>query len=262
MITAIIQARMGSTRLPGKVLMEVNGRPLLDYMLERLRRSRRLEQIIIATTRSSGDDRIALWCREHNVSVYRGEEEDVLARYAGAARVFGATVVARMTSDCPLIDPRVADRVITAHLEQADPEAFTANTVPLPCLYPDGMDVEVFSAELLARADREARLPSEREHVTFYFWKTGRFPVRRLDPPQDWSRYRFTVDYPQDFTVIRTVLTDLYPRQPDFSMEDLIAFMEAHPHLQSLQAGIARNAGWARALARDAEVEAEGRTAL
>ncbi len=251
MITAIVQARMGSTRLPGKVMREVAGRPLLDYMMERLRRSRRLEQVVVATSRLAADDPIARWCAGAGVKVYRGDEEDVLARYHEAAAAFGATVVVRLTSDCPLIDPGVVDRVVETFLRRRPEAAFVANTVPPPSRYPDGMDVEVFGRDLLERSHREARLPSEREHVTFHMWRTGLFPLHRVDAEEDWSSYRFSVDYPQDFEVIREVLTELYPRDPVFSLEALIAFMEARPRLAALQAGIGRYDGWKPALERD-----------
>lgn len=250
MITAIIQARMGSTRLPGKVLMEVDGRPLLDYMLQRVKASRRIQQVVVATTPAPTDRKIVDFCRCAGVACFQGSEEDVLSRYHGAALAHNASVVVRMTSDCPLMDPRVADLVVEDFL--AHPEArFVSNTVPLPCLYPDGMDVEVFGIDLLKEAHALAKLPSEREHVTFFMWKTGRYPIRRVDCPKDLSRYRFTVDYPQDFKLVEAALQTLFPANPLFTMEDLIAFVESQPHLMKAQEGIARNAGWQRAFDKD-----------
>ena len=253
MITAIIQARMGSTRLPGKVLMKVNGRPLLGYMIERVRTSRRIEQIVIATTRSDDDVQIVDWCKANGIPFYCGDEEDVLSRYYGAAQQYKASIVVRMTSDCPLMDPRVMDAVIQAFLERPQVK-FVSNTVPLPCLYPDGMDVEVFSFDLLKQAHREAGLPSEREHVTFYMWKTGKFPIFRVDCAEDLSRYRFTVDYPQDFQVIKAALEELYDTDPFFTMGKLITFMNSRPQLLKAQQGILRNAGWQKALERDRKI--------
>ncbi|MFH1581709.1 MAG: glycosyltransferase family protein [Pseudomonadota bacterium] len=252
-IVAIIQARLGSTRLPGKVLKQVNNRTLLSYMIERVRKSKMIDNVVVATTTSPSDDQIVQWCKKENVLFYRGSEEDVLSRYHEAAKEQGASVIVRLTSDCPLMDPKVVDLVVQNYLTRPEID-FVSNTVPLPCLYPDGMDVEVFSFDLLTRANQEAVLPSEREHVTFYMWKTGKFNIYRIDPEHDYSKYRFTVDYPQDFEVIKTVLNELYQRNPDFSMYDLISFMAEKPSLLELNQEIERNAGWQRAFEKDREV--------
>ncbi len=249
-IAAIIQARMGSTRLPGKILMEVNYRPLLDYMVERVKRSKYIKQVIIATTVSHQDQPIVDWCKANQVEFCRGDEEDVLARYYYAAKEFKVSVIVRVTSDCPLMDPEVIDKTIEAFLGDSHLD-FASSTTPLPCLYPDGMDVDVFNFNLLEKTHYEAKLPSEREHVTFYMWKTGKFKVKRIDPKEDLSSYRFCIDYPQDFTVIQEVLTKLYPKNPKFSVYELIDFMKANPRLLALQKGIKRNAGWQRALDKD-----------
>jgi len=249
-IKVIIQARMSSSRLPGKVLKEVAGRPLLDYMVERVSFSRLIDQVIIATTLSSQDDKISQWCRKQSVAFYQGDENDVLSRYYEAARKFQASIIVRLTSDCPLIDPGVIDQVVQAYLDRPKIE-FVSNTVPLPCLYPDGMDVEVFDIDTLTKAHKQAQLPSEREHVTFYMWKTGKFSTFRLDPGKDISQYRFCVDYPQDFEVIKEILSRLYQDNPRFSMYDLIDFIKANPGLLELQKGIKRNSGWQKAFDRD-----------
>jgi len=252
-IKAIIQARMGSQRLPSKVLMEVNGRALLDYMVERIKWSKFIDEAIIATTMSSKDEPIVQWCQKNNIKFYRGDEEDVLARHYEAAKKYSASIIVRVTSDCPLIDPEVIDTVVESYLNEPEID-FVSNTVPLPCLYPDGMDVEVFDMSLLERTHLEAKLPSEREHVTFYIWKTGKFKARRVDPAsEDLSKYRFCIDYRQDFDLIKEVLTRLYPRNPKFSMRELIEFVEENPRLLELQKGITRNAGWQRAFTKDQE---------
>lgn len=241
---------MGSTRLHGKVMMPINGRPLIDYMVERLKHSEILDQIVIATTDAHMDKPIVDWCEQSTVAFFQGDEDDVLSRYYQCAKQFDASIVIRMTSDCPLIDPKIIDEVVKSYLER-DGVEFSSNTVPLPCLFPDGMDVEVFSADLLEKAHNEAQLPSEREHVTFFMWKTGKFKTFRLDPPEDFSQYRFTVDYPQDFEVIKAVLEQLYVKNQTFSLNDLIKFMNENPHLMELQKGIVRNAGWQRAFLKD-----------
>jgi len=241
---------MGSRRLPGKVLMEVAGRPLLDYMVERVSQSRLIDETIIATTTSSEDDKIRQWCQKNSVAFYLGDEDNVLSRYYEAAKEHQASVIVRLTSDCPLIDFRVIDAVVQNYLDKLQID-FVSNTVPLPCIYPDGMDVEVFNIDVLTKAHQEAQLPSEREHVTFYMWKTGKFSTFRLDPYEDISQYRFCVDYPQDFEVVKEVLSKLYPDNPQFSMHDLINFMKKNPELLELQKGIERNSGWQSAFDRD-----------
>ena len=249
-IKAIIQARMGAQRLPGKVLMEVGGRALLDYMVERVKQSKLIDQVIVATTMFSKDEPIVQWCQKNNIKFYRGDEEDVLSRYYETAKEYRASIIVRLTSDCPLIDFRIIDAVVQNYLDRPQID-FVSNTVPLPCLYPDGMDVEVFDMNVLTKAYEEAQLPSEREHVTFYMWKTGKFSIFRLDPCEDISQYRFCVDYAQDFEVVSEVLNKLYPDNPQFSMYDLIDFMKKNPELLKLQKGIERNSGWQRAFDRD-----------
>lgn len=249
-IAAIIQARMSSTRLPGKVLMEVASRPLLDYMVERVSESKYINKVIIATTVSEKDEPIVEWCERSKVAFYRGSQEDVLARYYQTAKEYDVSTIVRVTSDCPLIDARIIDKTVGYFIDHPEID-FSSSTTPLPCLYPDGMDVDVFDMELLEKTHLESKFPSEREHVTFYMWKTGKFKVKRVDPDQDLSKYRFCIDYPQDFELMKEVLTKLYPNNPRFSMSELIDFMEKNPELLELQKGIARNAGWQRAFDKD-----------
>lgn len=251
MIAAIIQARMGSTRLPGKVLKVVNERPLLSYMVERVRLSRHINEVIIATTDDQQDKPIVDFCLKENIKYCCGSQEDVLSRYALAAKTFNVSTVVRLTSDCPLIDPAVIDKVIECYLKGN--AEFVSNTVPLPCLYPDGMDTEVFSNDLLQKANHEAKLPSHREHVTFYMWQTKMFSIFRVDLDVDYSQYRFTVDYPQDFQLVENVLKNLYLEKPVFSMDDLISYVNQHPELIEYQKSIIRNAGWQKAFVKDQE---------
>lgn len=247
--TAIIQARMGSTRLPGKVLAEVEGRPLLSWMLERVRRARTLDGVLVATTTSAADDSIAALCAREGIPAFRGDEHDVLDRYYRCARSAGAEVVVRLTADCPLLDPAVVDAVVALRAEcGAD---YAANTAPPPSSYPDGMDVEAFTFPALERAWREARKPSEREHVTFYLWKTGLFRTVRLDRAPSLASVRLTLDSPEDLQVVSRVLRGLGSRA--FSMEDVVGFLDAHPEVRALNAAIVPNMGWAASLKKDSE---------
>lgn len=253
MVTAIIQARMGSTRFPGKVLKMVRGRPLLSYQLERIRKSSMVEQVVVATTVSPQDEEIEKFCKEEKLNYIRGSQEDVLARFYQAAKEFKAKIIVRLTADCPLIDPGLIDEAVDFYKNNTDLYDYAANTVPPPSTFPDGMDVEVFSFSVLERAFLEARLPSEREHVTFYLWKTGKFRTYQIKRSPDYSQYRFTVDYPQDFEVVSEILEQLYPKNNFFTMEDAVGFVNARRHLLEKQKGIERNSGWEKSLEKDRE---------
>lgn len=250
MITAIIQARLGSSRLPGKVLREVNNRPLLSYMLERVAAARSVGQVAVATTDRPQDDRIVEFCQKEGVFVFRGNEDDVLDRYYQCALHLKPNTVVRLTSDCPLIDPRIIDEIVGVHLSGG--YDYVANTAPSVGTYPDGMDVEVFSFAALERAWHESKKPSDREHVTFYFWQNPHlFKTCRYDLSQNLSQYRLTVDYPEDFQVIEAILASLYPQNPLFTMQDIIAFLQQYPEVRAKNSSIGWNEGWQTALEKD-----------
>lgn len=229
----ITQARMTSTRLPGKVLKTVLGKALLQHQIERLRRSR-ADEVIVATTTNAADEPIVALCRELSVPFFRGSELDVLARCQGAAKASGLDLVVRVTSDCPLIDPWVVDQVLALHSSSgAD---FAANT--LQRTYPRGMDTEVFSAAMLEEAAAEACLPYEREHVTpFFYQRPQRYRLANLAYKTDQSGHRWTVDTPEDFQLIERLLSALYPEKPGFSLEDILALISRHPEWSRLNAG-------------------------
>ena len=225
-IVIIVQARMSSTRLPGKVLLPLGGEPMLARLIERLRRAQRGDAIVIATTTNSGDDAIADLCGRLGVICHRGSEHDVLARYADAARAVHATVVVRITSDCPLIDPALIDEAI-ARFEQGDVD-YVSNM--LPPTWPYGMAVEVFSAQALAEAHAEATQPAEREHVTpFLYVHPERFRLHNLASPTDLSGQRWTVDTLEDYELVKRLFDAVHPSHPDFTLADLLATMQAHP---------------------------------
>lgn len=233
---AIIQARMGSTRLPGKVLKKVLGKPLLEYQLERVKKSRLIDEIVVATTVKEQDQPIVDFCMEKGVSCYRGSEEDVLARYYEAAKAYEADIVVRLTSDCPVIDPGVIDRVIQAFLEDEEAD-YVSNT--LERTFPRGMDTEVFSFQALEQAFQSARMQSEREHVTPYIWKNSdRFSIKSVFHRDDLSIHRWTVDTPEDFELIKKMIEHLYRVQRDFSMEDMLQLLDQHPQWKEINAHI------------------------
>lgn len=243
---AIVQARTGSTRFPGKVLAPLLGEAMLVRMLERVRRAQTIDEVVIATTDEPGDDAVADLAGATGHRAFRGSEDDVLDRFVGAARMADAETVVRLTGDCPLIDPALIDEAVRSYHEGgAD---FVSNA--LTETYPDGMDVEVFSRELLERAGAEATLPSEREHVTFYMWKTGRFAVRELGALEANGHLRLTVDHPEDLELVQAIYERLYPRDPEFGLEAILAAMG---EMTLTNTHIARNSGWQSALERDLE---------
>lgn len=224
----IVQARMTSTRLPGKVLKEVMGKPLLGYLAERLLRVSLADRVVIATTGNEEDNAIVEFCNGLALPFFRGSEEDVLSRYYGAAVAYGADVVVRVTSDCPLIDPAVIDRVIGFYLENYPLYDYVSNT--LERTYPRGMDTEVFSFEALTRAHREASAAPDREHVTAFMYRNPEiFNTANLPCRENQSRYRWTVDTPEDFELIRRLIEGLYPVNNLFSLEDILRIMKNNP---------------------------------
>jgi len=242
MRTVIVnQARMSSTRLPGKVLKEVWGRPLLDYQVERLRRSKLAHELVIATTTNTADDVLEEFCRKRQVPVFRGSEEDVLARYYFAALEHRAELVVRVTADCPVIDPEVVDRVIGRFLERAAAVDYVSNTQLRT--YPRGMDTEVFAFEALRRAHEGATLEYEREHVTPYLYRHPElFRVEQVVHTVDWSAHRWTVDTAEDFELVRRIIEALYERNPRFGLADILAFVEANPCLMKINAHVVQKA--------------------
>ena len=226
-VVVIVQARMGSSRLPGKVLMDLHGRPLLERQIERLRRSRTVDAIVIATSTHARDDAIAEVAERVGVGVFRGPEDDVLARYVGAADAFQADVVVRGTADCPLVDPEVLDRCVERLLEDDDLD-YVSNT--LQRTYPRGLDVEVLRRSVLERAHHEATDPGDREHVTGFIWRQPeRFRLANVVDCEDRSALRWTVDTQDDLDVVRAVYDALYPERPDFSYADALAHVSEHP---------------------------------
>jgi spore coat polysaccharide biosynthesis protein SpsF len=222
----IVQARMTSTRLPGKVLQPLAGEPMLTRLVDRLRRVKHADGLVIATTTNATDDPIAALCAEQGVPCHRGSEHDVLSRYADAAGLHGAEVVVRITSDCPLIDPALIDQVIAVY-EEGDSD-YVSNM--LPPTWPYGMAVEVFSAAALAQAHAEATQAAEREHVTpFLYWHPERYRLRNVASPVDLSHHRWTVDTPEDYALVSRLFDHLMPTQPNFTQADVLALLDQHP---------------------------------
>src|SRR5262245_10854566 len=219
-VTAIVQARSASRRLPGKVLLPVAGKPILQHELERILRARQINELILATTKDPKDDPVAALGVAVGCKVFRGDENDVLDRFYQAARESAADVVVRLTGDEPFMDPALIDE-ITGSFIAGRVHDYLSNT--LNPTYPDGLDVEVFEFSALENAWRNAELPSEREHVTPYIYNNSdlrggnRFLARNYPFAADLSHLRWTLDESLDLEVVREVYERLYPANPDFS---------------------------------------------
>ena len=219
---------MGSSRLPGKVLKPISGRPMLSYQVERMRRSTRAGELVIATSTNTRDDVIDAFCAENAVACWRGPEQDVLRRYADAARACGAGTIVRITADCPLIDADLIDAAIADFGTPGQHHDFLSNM--LEPTWPYGMAVELMTSEALYEADREAADPDEREHVTpFIYRRPERYRIRSLTRAPDLSAHRWTVDTAEDFELVSRIVASLYPRKPDFTMADVLQLLDENP---------------------------------
>lgn len=230
MSLAILQARMSSSRLPGKVLKPLAGAPMVLRQVERLRRARSIDQLVVATSVEASDDPLAQALQDAGVAVHRGPLDDVLARFVGALDAFPARDIVRLTGDCPLIDPEVVDATIALHLDSgAD---YTSNT-PETFSHPKGLDVEVVTAGALRTVAREESGADAREHVTWAIWnRPDRWKTAWLKSPGvDDGDIRWTVDTPDDYAFAAAVYDALYPANPAFTSADVRAFVDGRPDL-------------------------------
>jgi spore coat polysaccharide biosynthesis protein SpsF len=243
---AIVQARMGSTRLPGKILMPLAGKPALWHLVNRLNHARRLNEVIIATTTNPQDDVVVRFCEEHGIRHCRGSENDVLDRYYQAAKSFGADPVIRITADCPVIDPVIVDEMV---------EGFFAGNYDAYSLggeFPDGLDCECFAFWVIEDAWNNATLPSEREHTGLY---PGKHPEKyRLGSYEKFSglaHLRWTLDEEADLSFLQAVYERLYRPGTIFHTGDILELLEREPKLVDINCGITRNEGLLKSLAQD-----------
>jgi spore coat polysaccharide biosynthesis protein SpsF len=244
-VIAIIQARMSSTRLPGKVLMELGGKTVLEQVVDRTKQATKIDGVLLAIPDGKNDDVLAKFCDEKGIVYSRGSENDVLDRYYEAAKKSGADVVVRITSDCPLIDPMIVDQVVQRFLNEGGDYLSTGRLVTT---YPDGLDTEVFTFLSLERAWKEAKLPSEREHVTPYIWNHPEsFKVSTFDYERDLSSLRWTVDEPRDLEFVRAIFNELKEKDM-FYMDDVLSVLSQKPELGNINSDIKRNSGYYKSL--------------
>ncbi len=255
--TAIIQARMGSTRLKGKILKPLAGKPVLWHIINRLNYSKYLSNIIIATTENSEDDVVVDFCKENNIQWFRGSECDVLDRYYQASKAFGSDSIVRITADCPVIDPTIVDEVIERFFE-GDYDFYA-----LGGEYPDGLDCSIFKYNVLKDAWMNAELPSEREHVGPYMENhPEKNKIGRYDKFSQLSHYRWTLDEESDLRFLQAVFDRLYKPGRIFLTREIIDLLKSETQLLEINSGIVRNEGYLKSLKEDVRVNSDNNFSL
>lgn len=251
---AIIQARVRSERLPGKVLYELGGRPLIAFMVERVRRVKNIDEIVVATGNDPANHALLGVVRELGVMTFQGSEQDVLARFADAADAVDADTIVRLTGDCPFSDPEVIESLL--ELQERENLDYCCNV--LPPTWPDGLDASVFTRAVLKQANTEANLPSEREHVVPWMWKNcslqggDRFKAVNLACPDDLSSERWTIDDPTDYLMLQSLCAAFGPdRLIHAGWREILEIMRDRPQIGAINAGIERDAGLARSRVQD-----------
>ena len=248
MIGCIIQARMGSSRLPGKALMKSDsGKPLLYYVINQLRYCSKIKNLVIATTTNQEDDEIEKFANNNSVNVFRGKEKDVLDRYFQCAKKYSFSTIVRITADCPLIDPQIVDTVV----EQFFSGNYDFATNTLTRTFPIGTDVEVFSFSALNRAWENAQLPSEREHVTPYLRNKENYKIINVENDKNISNLRLTVDRIEDVELIKQILNNISINP--IHLEDILELFSQKPELIEINKHINHNEGFNKSLEEDKE---------
>jgi spore coat polysaccharide biosynthesis protein SpsF len=249
MVLGILQARLSSSRLPGKVLKEIMGYPMLSLQIERLRRVTSLDKLIVATSTDPSDDILAEFCDGIEVECFRGDLNNVLSRFYEAASLYKGDIIVRLTGDCPLTDPALIDHGIEYFKENKFD--YLSNT--LERTFPIGLDFSIFTYAALRTAYNEAELPSEKEHVTSFIYNHPvMFKIGKIRDDKNLSHLRWTVDEAADFEFVRQVYEELYPNKPDFTTDDILQLLERKPELCRINAGIDHSAGYNKSLKEDA----------
>lgn len=248
MILAILQARVSASRLPKKVLLPLLGKPMIFRQIERIKHSKRIDQLVVATSYHESDEQLFNICKQYGVECMRGNLNDVLDRFFEVAKLYKPDHVVRLTGDCPLIDPRLIDDVIQFHLEGNFD--YTSNT--LEPTFPDGLDVEIFKYSCLIDAKENAYLPSEKEHVTPFMTKNLTYNKGSYKGEHDFSNYRWTVDERLDFELVEKIYSELYTEGSLFNTKDILDYIEHNPELKNFNTLYKRNEGYIKSLEDDA----------
>lgn len=250
MIGVIIQARMSSKRLPGKIMADIKGQPMLAHVLHRAGNIPGIDFVGIATTLNAADDLVVQFAQTTRIPVFRGDEQDVLDRFYQSAKEWSATTILRITADCPILDPAIAGKVLERYISACGRLDYVSNNHPPT--FPDGLDTEVFSFSALEQAWKEARLTSEREHVTPYLANHPEiFNVANVTNDVDYSPLRWTVDESQDLNFVRAVLEGI--RSPQPGLKEVLTYLKQHPKVHLLNKGIQRNEGYHKSQVTDLE---------
>lgn len=249
--SVIIQARMDSSRLRGKVLMELAGKAVLEHVISRCQNAQEILKVVVATTTEQDDEPVVQLAKKCQAAVYRGSEQDVLDRYYQAAKIFGLKDIVRITADCPVIDPKLIDQVVSMYFKtEAD---FCSNTVV--STFPDGEDIEVFSFACLSKAWEKSQLLSEREHVTAYIKKYPKeFKIVSFEGKQKLKDKRWTLDQLEDYHFLNVLFEYFYPQNPLFGIDEVLAFLEKYPESGMINAHIIRDEGYKKSLEKDKNI--------
>lgn len=249
---AVVQARTSSSRLPGKVMMPILGTPMIIHQLWRVQRSKLIDKIILATSDNVSDDQLALLCERAGFNVFRGSLNNVLDRFQKAIAKEDYANIVRITGDCPLCDPKIIDDVIESHLNSK--AEYTSNA--LKPSFPDGLDVEVITKAAFQKVLKSAFLPSQLEHVTPYVYQNPtEFKINEHVSKMDFSKLRWTVDELIDFEFVSEIYRLIYPKKPDFGMEDVLKVINSNCLIKFDNSGIKRNEGYAISLLQDLKYE-------
>lgn len=238
-IVAIVQARMTSSRLPGKVMMKLGEKITIDHVVSRLKQSKNINQLIVATSSNKEDDLLELWCKENEVLCFRGSENDVLDRYYMAASKYNADIIVRITADCPLIDPEIVDKVIDAFFkDEYDGFGLSGG-------FPDGLDCQVFTYLAIEKAWKEATLPSDREHVGSYIENTNpsAFKLGSIELLNGLESHRWTLDEKKDYIFLNSLLKQMHNIK-NFRTQDVLNYLYKNPDLSHINSSIIRNEGY------------------
>lgn len=238
---------MGSTRFPGKMMADLDGEPVIWHVLDRVKKAKLVDKVILATSKDNKNDILEKESKKNGVIVFRGSEEDVLDRFYQTAKKHNAKIIVRITGDCPLIDPEIIDETINFFKDNNCDYASNTN----PPTYPDGMDVEVFSVNSLETAWKNAKLKSEREHVTLYIRNNeDNYKIENLENDQDLSHYRLTLDEKEDLIVIQKILKKLKDKT-NFGLSDIVKVIESNPEILEINKKYNRNEGLEKSLKED-----------
>lgn len=238
MITAIIQARVGSKRFPNKIFADISGKPLIFHVINRLKKSNKIENIVVATTLNSLDNAIETWANQNKVNCFRGDEDNVLSRFYFAAKEYKAKIIVRITADDPFKDYRIIDKVINTLISQNLSFAYNNN----PPSFPEGLDTEVFTFNALEKAFRESTDSFEKEHVTQYFYKNpSLFLQKNISNNKNLSHLRWTIDTEKDLEMVKKIYEKLYYENNVFLTEDILRLISNYPEIATINQNVQRS---------------------